>query len=78
MEAIAEVSAASVLQFVHDGATAEGPTDQRNLYQPERYGKRWAPVLITWSTPAETPGLAGKVCRTGLAVLGKGACVPQL
>lgn len=64
-EAVAEVSAATGLQFVDDGPTAEGPGEDRDPYQPERYGKRWAPVLITWSDPAEVPGLAGNVA--GLA-----------
>jgi hypothetical protein len=31
----------------------------------DRYGKRWAPVLITWSNPEETPGLAGRIAGLG-------------
>ena len=64
-EAVTAVSAASGLQFVYDGTTAEGPSETRETYQPERYGKKWAPVLITWSTPKEAPELAGKVAGTG-------------
>lgn len=64
-EAVAAVSAASGLQFVYDGTTDEGPSDTRATYQPERYGKKWAPILITWSTPEEAPELAGKVAGTG-------------
>jgi hypothetical protein len=64
-EAVAEVSAASGLQFVNDGATSEGPSDERKPYQPDRYGQHWAPVLIAWSTPEESPGLAGKVAGLG-------------
>ncbi|MDR6415236.1 matrixin family metalloprotease [Pseudarthrobacter sulfonivorans] len=64
-EAVAAVSAASGLRFVYDGITAEGPSETRETYQPERYGKKWAPVLITWSTPKEAPELAGKVAGTG-------------
>lgn len=64
-QAVATVSAASGLQFVDDGPTDEAPTAERDPYQPDRYGKRWAPVLIAWSSPGETPGLAGRVA--GLA-----------
>ncbi|MCU1436346.1 MAG: peptidase [Pseudarthrobacter sp.] len=64
-EAVAAVSAASGLQFVDDGTTDEGPSEARETYQPDRYGKKWAPVLITWSTPEEAPELAGKVAGTG-------------
>ena len=64
-QAISLVSAASGLQFVYDGTTAEAPSQKRETYQPDRYGKQWAPVLIAWSTPEESPDLAGKVAGTG-------------
>jgi hypothetical protein len=64
-QALAEVSVATGLQFVHDGPTTEAPSGSRDNYQPERYGKRWAPLLITWSDPGETPGLAGRVVGLG-------------
>ncbi|WP_286166846.1 peptidase [Arthrobacter sp. AQ5-05] len=64
-QAVAEISAATGLRFVYDGSTTEAPTEQRKKYQPERYGKRWAPVLIAWSTPEETPDLAGDVGGLG-------------
>jgi hypothetical protein len=56
-EAIAAVSSATGLVFVDDGPTDEGPSDDREPFQPDRYGDRWAPVLITWSDPAESPTL---------------------
>lgn len=56
-EAIAAVSAATGLRFIFDGTTDEGPSDDRAPYQPDRYGDRWAPVLFTWSDPAESPRL---------------------
>ena len=59
--AFARISEASGLQFVADGATTEAPTDDRDPYQPDRYGERWAPVLVAWSNPTETPDLAGDV-----------------
>lgn len=63
--AVERVSAATGLQFVADGATDEGPDPDRAAYQPDRYGRRWAPVLFTWSDEVETPGLAGDVAGTG-------------
>jgi hypothetical protein len=56
-EAIAMVSAATGLQFVDEGRTDEPPSDEREAYQPERYGERWAPVLIAWSDAEESPRL---------------------
>ena len=47
-EAVSRLSAASGLQFVDDGDTAEMPSTTREAYQPERYGERWAPLLIGW------------------------------
>ena len=64
-QAVTEVSAATGLRFVHDGPTTEAPGDRRDTYQPGRYGKRWAPVLIAWSEPGENPGLAGDVVGLG-------------
>ncbi|UUL76699.1 matrixin family metalloprotease [Pseudarthrobacter sp. Fe7] len=64
-QAVAAASLASGLQFVYDGTTTEAPSDNRSAFQPDRYGKRWAPVLIVWSTPQETPGLAGNVAGLG-------------
>lgn len=64
--ALADLGAATGLQFVDDGATDEPPSEARAAYQPERYGDRWAPVLVTWSTPAESPMLAdGVLGRAG-------------
>ncbi|WP_246527887.1 matrixin family metalloprotease [Pseudarthrobacter albicanus] len=64
-QAIAEVSAATGLRFQDDGATSEAPSEHRTTYQDDRYGKRWAPVLIAWSNPEETPGLAGRIAGLG-------------
>ena len=64
-ESVAAVSAATGLQFVYDGPTDETPSADREAYQPDRYGKRWAPVLIAWSTPAEVPDLDGRIAGTG-------------
>ncbi|GIG21017.1 hypothetical protein Cch01nite_17410 [Cellulomonas chitinilytica] len=63
--AIDRVAHATGLRFVGDGPTDEAPDPDRAAYQPDRYGRRWAPVLIAWSTASETPGLAGDVAGTG-------------
>ena len=60
-EAVERISAATGLQFVFDGTATETPTAQRENFQPDRYGDRWAPVLIAWSDPTEFSGLAGSV-----------------
>lgn len=52
-DAIQQVSTATGLVFVDDGATNEVPVIKRELFQPQRYGDRWAPVLLAWSDEAE-------------------------
>ena len=59
--ALGELSASTGLQFVDDGSTDEPPRPDRATYQPDRYGDRWAPVLVAWSTPTESPMLADEV-----------------
>lgn len=63
--AVAAVSAASGLSFEDAGDTDEVPSEGRKLYQPERYGEAWAPVLIAWSGPSEEPALAGRTAGLG-------------
>lgn len=57
-QAVAAASKASGLTFIDDGDTTEGYSKDRNAYQPDRYGKRWAPVLIVWETTDEQPQFA--------------------
>lgn len=54
-DALADAAKATGLVFIDDGGTLESYSPDRWAYQPERYGKRWAPVLIVWSTPEEQP-----------------------
>ena len=61
LEALGELSSATGLQFVMDSDTTEVMTSDRRTYQPDTYGDRWAPVLITWDLPADNPLLAGRV-----------------
>ncbi|NHC47137.1 zinc metalloprotease [Motilibacter aurantiacus] len=63
--AVARVRAATGLPFEYVGPTDEPPRPDREEYQPGRYGKQWAPVLIAWSNPEQTPGLAGRVAGLG-------------
>jgi len=62
-QAIARLSEATGIDFVAGGLTSETPSVQRGNYQPDRYGDRWAPVLVGW-LPLGKPagperGLAG-------------------
>jgi Zn-dependent protease with chaperone function len=64
-EAVLRVSRATGLRFVYDGATSEAPSRQRPSSQPNRYGDRWAPVLISWVTPKQNPDMAADVTGEG-------------
>ncbi|MEI2276767.1 matrixin family metalloprotease [Paenarthrobacter ilicis] len=63
--AIANISAASGIRFVNDGTTDEQPVERREPYQRDKYGDRWAPLLIAWTTPSVAPALEGTVIGTG-------------
>jgi Matrixin len=65
LDAVAQVSAATGLTFVEDPATDEPPQPAREAYQPDRYGKRWAPLLIAWVTAAENPDFDGAAVGEG-------------
>jgi hypothetical protein len=54
-KAFARVAAATGLTFVADGTTDEGWAEDREAFQPERYGDRWAPVLVVWASSSEVP-----------------------
>ena len=46
--AIALTAEATGIRFVFDGTTDEPVNGDREIYQPERYGERWPPLLIGW------------------------------
>jgi hypothetical protein len=48
-EAFARLAEATGINFVEEGTTDERLAITREPYQPERYGQRWAPILIGWS-----------------------------
>lgn len=60
-QALVRASTATGLQFIDDGATTEETSPTREAFQPQRYGDRWAPVLITYNTTTEVPDLAASV-----------------
>lgn len=59
------VAEATGLELVFEGTTTETWDKQRKPYQPELYGDRWAPVLVSWSTEAVDPQLADYVTGVG-------------
>ncbi len=65
--ALERVSEASGMTLRLTGRTEERPSGARLPYQPERYGPRWAPVLVAWADPA-TPGLPLRDTDRGVAV----------
>lgn len=67
-QALAEAGAASGLQFVNTGTTTEQASADRSPYQPDRYGRTWAPVLVAWTDQGHVPALAGNVIGLGGAV----------
>jgi hypothetical protein len=64
-EAVARIAEVTGLRFQLEGSTDERATPDRAGFQPQRYGDRWAPVLIAWSDPAELPVLGGDVAGIG-------------
>lgn len=64
-EAVAQISSATGLQFVFDGASDEAPSIDRAPQDEARYGNRWSPVLVAWTDPATIPQLAGAVAGLG-------------
>jgi hypothetical protein len=67
-QAIDRTAAATGLVFVNEGTTDEPWTKDREPYQPDRYGERWAPALIAWSDEGQVPGLAGYIAGMGGAI----------
>jgi len=57
--AISRLASATGITFKYEGTTAEAPSLSRKGYQPERYGERWAPILIAWAPDAGYPQSPG-------------------
>ncbi|WP_144018822.1 hypothetical protein [Demequina sp. NBRC 110056] len=62
--AVADVSEHTGLVFRDEGRTDEVASFDRDLFQ-ERYGDDFAPIVVGWSTAAETPELTGAVTGLG-------------
>ena len=58
-QALGQIDQATGLALTLEGPTTETAATKRDEYQPGRYGQRWAPILITWSTGAVDAGFAG-------------------
>jgi hypothetical protein len=50
-DAVLRLTKATGIAFVFDGLSDEIPARSRDVFQPERYGDRWAPVLVGWVDP---------------------------
>jgi hypothetical protein len=50
-EAVRRISAATGIAFTYDGLTDEVLERRRDMIQVDRYGDRWAPVLVSWVDP---------------------------
>lgn len=58
-DALAEVEALTGIPIEVEDRTDEPPTEDRAPVQTERYGDRWAPLLVAWTDPEAVPALAG-------------------
>jgi hypothetical protein len=69
-EAVRRISAATGISFVYEGITDEEASIYRDVFQPDRYGPRWAPVLIAWADPddSDIPFRRGDRVAAGVAV----------
>ncbi len=65
VDALGRMTEVTGLQFRYEGPTDEVPGADRAAYQPDRYGDRWAPVVVGWRTPEQEPALAGEVAGLG-------------
>jgi hypothetical protein len=66
-EAVARLVEVTGLELRVTGTTDERPKADRPPYQPDRYGHRWAPVLIAWAQPHEG-GIRLRTTDRGVAV----------
>ncbi len=53
--AVHRLEEATGLRFVYEGTTDEVARPGRRAYQRGRYGDRWAPILVDWHDPADSP-----------------------
>lgn len=53
-ESVSRISAATGIVFEYEGPTDEEASVRREVFQPDLYGDRWAPVLIAWADPDDS------------------------
>jgi hypothetical protein len=61
-EALDQLSSATGMHWRYDGETTERAQTSdaaRDEYQPQRYGDRWAPVLVNWPVDWQIPSADG-------------------
>jgi hypothetical protein len=58
------LSAATGFKVINDGPTDEPANLDRDPHQPDRYGNRWAPILVAWATEDEVPDFGTDVVGT--------------
>ncbi len=58
-DALDQVSEITGFVFEIEGNTSEMPDLPRPPHQPDRYGDRWAPVLVVWADESDIPELEG-------------------
>ncbi len=54
-DAVARISTATGLSLEVSGTTDENYREKRKAYQPNRYGERWAPILVAWAGSGRVP-----------------------
>ncbi|MBK8730121.1 MAG: hypothetical protein IPM00_12505 [Tetrasphaera sp.] len=64
-EAMAMTEQASGLRLVLEGPTDEVASESRPAMDRGRYGDRWSPVLVAWTTPDRVGMLRGDVAGIG-------------
>jgi hypothetical protein len=69
-EAVSRISVATGIAFEYEGLTDEEASAFRDPFLPDRYGPRWAPVLIAWADPddSDIPFEHGGRVAAGVAV----------
>ncbi|PKQ25702.1 MAG: hypothetical protein CVT64_08365 [Actinobacteria bacterium HGW-Actinobacteria-4] len=63
-DAFADVQSRTGLVFEYEGYTDEVVSSDRLLFQ-DRYGERFAPIVVGWSTPADSPELTAGIAGLG-------------
>jgi hypothetical protein len=62
------VGPAAGLRILVDGATDELAGADREPMDRARYGNRWSPALVAWTTPQRVPTLEGSIAGVGGSV----------